>query len=236
MVTSAGAGYSTWRELDVTRWRKDVTRDCWGQFVYVRDLSDESIWSAGIQPLTKFADECAFEFHGDRAEFRRRDGDIETRCALCVAPDIDAEARVITLVNRGRRTRAFELTSYAEVCLNARRADQSHPAFGKLFLETEFDPRRAALLARRRPRGPNEEPVWAIHALAGSVSNIEIEYETDRTRFLGRGRTPSNPAALAPGARLSMTTGPVLDPVFSLRQRVSVKPGRLNAGIPRLPR
>ena len=40
MITAAGAGSSTWRDLDVTRWREDATRDCWGQFVYVRDLSD----------------------------------------------------------------------------------------------------------------------------------------------------------------------------------------------------
>ena len=80
MITSACAGYSTWRDLDVTRWREDATRDCWGQFYYVRDLSDERMWSIGSQPLPKAADECAFELHPDRAEFSRWDGDVETRC------------------------------------------------------------------------------------------------------------------------------------------------------------
>jgi cellobiose phosphorylase len=225
MITSACAGYSTWRDLDVTRWREDATRDCWGQFYYVRDLDDGSIWSIGIQPLPKAADECSFELHPDRAEFRRRDGDVETRCAVCVVPDADAEVRTVTLVNHGRRPREFEVTSYAEVSLNDRRADQAHPAFAKLFLETEFDPRCGALLARRRPRGANEHPVWAIHASAGNVSDTEIEYETDRMRFLGRGRTPANPAALDSGSRLSRTTGPVLDPIFSLRRRVRVEAG-----------
>ncbi len=106
-----------------------------------------------------------------------------------------------------------------------RRADQAHPAFAKLFLETEFDPRCGALLARRRPRGAKEHPVWAIHTSAASVSATEIEYETDRMRFLGRGRTPANPAALDSGSRLSRTTGPVLDPIFSLRRRVSARSG-----------
>jgi cellobiose phosphorylase len=225
MITSACAGYSTWRDLDVTRWREDATRDCWGQFYYVRDLNDESMWSIGIQPLPKAADESAFEFHPDRAEFRRCDGDVETRCAVCVVPDADAEVRTVTLVNHGRRRREFELTSYAEVCLNDRRADQAHPAFAKLFLETEFDPRCGALFARRRPRSANEHPVWAIHASAASVSATEIEYETDRMRFLGRGRTPANPAALDSGSRLSRTTGPVLDSIFSLRRRVTVEAG-----------
>ena len=225
MITSACAGYSTWRGLDVTRWREDATRDCWGQFYYVRDLDNERLWSIGIQPLPKIADECAFEFHPDRAEFRRWDGDVETRCAVCVVPDADAEVRTVTLVNHSRRCREFEVTSYAEVSLNDRRADQAHPAFVKLFLETEFDPRCGALLARRRPRGADEHPVWAIHTLAGNDSASEIEYETDRMKFLGRGRTPANPAALDSGSRLSRTTGPVLDPIFSLRRRVRVEAG-----------
>src|SRR4029434_2135843 len=72
----------------------------------------------------------------------------------------------------------------------------------------------------------NELPVWAIHTSVASVTaSDEIEYETDRMRFLGRGRTPANPAALDPGTRLSRTTGAVLDPIFSLRRRVSLKPG-----------
>src|SRR4030095_2639072 len=122
MITSAGAGYRTWRDLDITRWREDATRDCWGQFYYVRDLGDESLWSIGIQPLPKAADESAFEFHPDLAEFRRRDGDVETRCVVCVVPDADAEIRAVTLVNHADRTREFELTSYAEVCLTDRNA------------------------------------------------------------------------------------------------------------------
>src|SRR5512133_2031510 len=145
-------------------------------------------------------------------------------CCLCRA-GCDAEIRAVTLVNHADGTREFELTSFAEVCLNDRKADQAHPAFAKLFLETEFDPRCGALLARRRPRSPKEQPVWAIHASAASVSATEIEYESDRMRFLGRGRTPANPVALDSGSRLSRTTGPVLDPIFSLRRRVSVEAG-----------
>ena len=173
MITAAGAGYSTWRGLDVTRWREDATRDCWGQFCYVRDLTDDRIWSVGFQPLCRAAEEYEYEFHADRAEFRRRDGDVETRWAVCVVPDADAEVRAVTLVNHGSRPREVELTSYAEVCLNHRRADQAHPAFAKLFLETEFDRGSGSLLARRRPRSANENPVWAIHRSVTDVSASE---------------------------------------------------------------
>jgi cellobiose phosphorylase len=227
MITSAGAGYSTWRGLDVTRWREDATRDCWGQFCYVRDLSRGGMWSIGEQPLCQAAADSEFEFHADRAEFRRRDGDIETHWAVCVLPDTDAEVRSVTLSNRGQRSRELELTSYSEVCLTHRRADQAHPAFAKLFLETEFNNSTGALLAHRRPRHANENPVWAVHAaIAGDSASHTIEYETDRARFLGRGRTPANPAALDSRFRLSGTTGPVLDPIFSMRQRIRLEPGK----------
>src|SRR5262249_56694900 len=86
-------------------------------------------------------------------------------------------------------------------------------------------PDRAARLARPRPRARDQEPVWAVHALSADGPVSEVQYETDRARFLGRGRTPADPAALDPGAVLSGTTGTVLDPVFSLRRRVRVAPG-----------
>ena len=225
MITAAGSGWGAWGDMDVTRWREDGTRDCWGQFCYIRDRSSGKAWSTGKQPLCQPADEYDLEFHVDRAEFRRQDGDIETLWAVCVAPDHDAEVRVVTLINHAGLPCELDLTSYAEVCLNQRRADQAHPAFAKLFLETEFVASSGALLARRRPRAADQKPIWAVHVTAvEDLDNKAVEYETDRVRFLGRGRTPAHPAALDRGVRLSGTTGPVLDPVFSLRRHVRLDP------------
>ncbi|MBS3647315.1 glycosyl transferase [Pseudaminobacter sp. 19-2017] len=226
LVTSAGAGYSTWQDLDVIRWREDRTRDCWGQFFYIRDLADNKLWSLGKQPL--FVAECAYEhaFHGDRAELSCRTEDIETSCAICVAPDVDAEVRMVTVTNHGSRVRHLELTSYSEVCLNNRRADRAHPAFAKLFVETAFDEGTGALLARRRPRAAEEKPLWAIHVSSSTLKGgASIEFETDRLKFLGRGRTIENPAAFETKAGLSGSTGPVLDPIFSLRRTLELGPG-----------
>ena len=50
MITAAGSGYSRWRDLAVTRWREDVTRDCWGTYVFLRDVASGEVWSAGYQP------------------------------------------------------------------------------------------------------------------------------------------------------------------------------------------
>jgi cellobiose phosphorylase len=231
VMTESGSGYSTWRGLDVTRWREDATRDCWGQFCYLREPAEGRTWSTGYQPLCRTADEDEVTFHADRAEFHRRDGDTETRLAVCVAQDCDAEVRVVTVCNRSGWQRELDLTSYAEVCLNDRRADQAHPAFAKLFMETEFVSASGALLARRRPRAADQKPLWAIHvSVAQGLEGSAPEYETDRARFLGRGRTPADPAALDAGATLSGTTGPVLDAVFSLRRRVRLDP-QSQAGI-----
>jgi cyclic beta-1,2-glucan synthetase len=225
MVTNAGGGSSTCRGLAVTRWRNDPTRDHSGTFVYVRDATAGRLWSAGHQPLCTPANVYEAVFSADKAEIRRRDGDIETHLEIAVAPDQDAEVRRLTLSNHDTEPHLLEVTSYAEVVLLDPRADLAHPAFGKLFLETEWLPQWEALTCRRRPRGADQEPVWAVHVFA-SDPDIGVgvaEYETDRAAFLGRRRTTANPAAL--GRSLTRTVGPVLDPVFAIRKRVRVAPG-----------
>ncbi len=226
MVTNAGGGYSAWRDLAVTRWCEDRTRDAWGQFVYVRDARTGRVWSAARNPVGAPADSYEVVFSADKAEFHRRDDGIESLLEITVSPENAAEVRRLTLTNLGSQPRELEVTSYAEPVLAPPRADLAHPAFGKLFLETELLPAESALLCRRRPRAAEQQPLWGVHAMAVDGTALgPVEYETDRARFLGRGRTPAAPAALDPGARLSGTTGPVLDPVFSLRRRVRVAPG-----------
>ncbi|HXG11839.1 MAG TPA: glucoamylase family protein, partial [Gemmataceae bacterium] len=226
MLTNAGGGFSTCNGLDVTRWREDRTADAYGQFVYVHDLRSGLVWSAGHQPVCRPADDYEVVYSTDKAEFRRSDNGIDTLLEVCVTPENSAEVRRITLTNNRRRTRELELTSYAEVVLTPHAADLAHPAFHKLFLETEFFAPEDALLCRRRPRSAEQKPVWAVHVVAVDGLTVgPVQYETDRARFLGRGRTPARPAALDPGAALSGTTGPVLDPIFSLRRRMRVGPG-----------
>jgi cellobiose phosphorylase len=225
VLTAAGSGYSVVEGMDVTRWREDATCDRWGQYCYVRDLDDGRVWSAGRQPLGRSPEHDEAELLPHRAVLRRLDGELETVYEVAVVPDTDAEIRRITLTNHGDRTRTLEVTSYAEVALNPRRADQAHPAFAKLFLETEYVPAASALLCRRRPRARDHQPVWALHVLArpkgtSGAAFEDIQFETDRARFLGRGRSVANPVALETTAPLSGTRGPVLDPIFSLRQRI----------------
>ncbi len=222
MVTNSGGSHSRWNDFDLTRWRSDTTLDRWGSFLYIRDLRSESVWSAALQPLggqPNAIPATTVRFSADRAEFTRRLFGIETILDVTVAPDDDAEVRRLTVTNRSLRSRPLEFTSYLELALAPHRTDSSHPAFAKMFVETE-SPESGVLLAWRRSRGPEDAPIWAAHLLTGATG--PIEFETDRSRFLGRTRNASAPDALR--RKLSGSVGAVLDPIFSLRCRATLDP------------
>ena len=226
MLTTAGSGYSCWRDLAVTRWREDVTRDACGTYVFLRDVDSGECWSAGYQPRGGAPGSYEVTFSEDRAEIVRRDGAIVTTLQVIVSPEDDAEVRRVSLTNLGAKSREIELTSYAEVVLAPPAVDAAHPAFSNLSVETECVPELDTLLARRRPRARGEAPVWLAHvAVVESDPVGELQWETDRARFLGRGRGIRTPAAVIDGQPLSNTTGAVLDPIVSLRRRVRLPPG-----------
>lgn len=220
-----GGGYSAYRGFALTRWSADAARAGDGCVLYVRDVEGGDAWTAGLQPSRHAPDAYATEHAPGRAASTRRDGDIETRLDLCVAADADAELRRYTLTNHGAAPRRLQLTTYAEAVLNTPAGDAGHPAFSKLFVQTGWLPERGALLAWRRLRSPGDEPLWFGHRLTTDAEEGDVEYETDRMRFIGRGRSLAAPRALAPGAALSGSVGNVLDPVFSLRREVTLAPG-----------
>ena len=225
MLTNAGGGYSQCGATALTRWAPDATCDAWGQFIYLRDLDSGMVWSAGFQPTRAPADAYEVTYCVDKAEFRRLDRALETSLEVAVSPENNSEVRQLKIKNFGTRPAHIEITSYAEIVLSPPAADSAHPAFNKLFIETEYVADRRALLARRRPRDASQKPIWAVHVLAlTNADEHQVEFETDRAQFLGRGRTTASPAALDPRARLSGTVGPVLDPIFSLRHRLFVGP------------
>ena len=226
MLTAAGAGYSRWRDIAVTRWREDATRDDWGSFVFLRDTQSGRVWSAGLQPVRDAAEYDEVEFGEDHAEFIRRDAGLTTTMDVLVSGEDDGEVRRVTLTNGGRRARDIELTSYAEIVLTTPAADNAHPAFAKMFVVTEHLAEFGALVATRRPRSNGEARVWAAHfAVVEGEIVAEPQYESDRARFTGRGRDVGTAAAMADGRPLSNSVGTVLDPIFSIRHRVLVAPG-----------
>ena len=227
MLTAAGGGYSTWNGLALTRWREDPVADDWGQMFYLREPGTPSWWSAGHIPSRRKAERVEATFAEHRAEFSREDGPWHTTTECIVSPESDAEARRITIENRGPSARHIEVTSYVELVLAPAMADAAHPAFSKMFVETEFVEASGALLARRRKRSPGEPDVWIAQVmLADTQPGAPAEYETDRARFIGRCNDVHGPAAMAGEGKLSNTAGTVLDPVFALRRRLRVPRGR----------
>jgi cellobiose phosphorylase len=225
VVTSAGGGYSRWRDLSVTRWREDMTRDCFGSFCYIRDLDSNALWSAAWQPTLRPGKSYEAIFTQARAEFRRRDEGIESHMEISVSPEDDVELRRISITNRSETTRTIEITSYAEVVLAPSGQDLAHPAFSNMFVQTEILPQRQAILVTRRPRSAQERWPYMVHLMTVQGNAVgPATYETDRNLFIGRSRTLASPAAMLKSAGLTNSQGSVLDPVVCIRQVIRLEP------------
>ena len=226
MVSSSGGGYSKWKDIAVTRWHGDPTRDSDGMFFYIRDLDSGEVWSAGYQPVLKGTETYQAFFRGSMAEFRSRVLDNDTYAEVVVSPEDDVELRGISITNRSSRRRRIELTSYAEVVLTTPEADAAHTVFSNLFVETEILRKRSAILCTRRPRSKDERVPWMLHMIsAKKIDFDEVSYETDRMKFIGRGRTVADPEALTVSSALSDSEGSVLDPIVAIRCNVTINPG-----------
>ena len=228
MVTHAGGGYSRWKDLAVTRWREDATCDAWGAFCYLRDVASGAFWSTAFQPTLQPPDAYEAIFSEGRAEFRRRDHEIESYTEIVVSPEDDIELRRVRLSNRARTRRVIEITSYAEVVLAPPAADALHPAFSNLFVQTEIFHPQPAILCTRRPRSRDEQSPWMLHLMVVRGADCgAASYETDRMRFIGRGRTVAAPQALREDAVLSGSAGSVLDPMVAIRYRITLDPEQI---------
>jgi cyclic beta-1,2-glucan synthetase len=232
MVTNAGGGYSKWGDFELTRWRSDRTQDAWGTFCYLREPEPGHVWSNTFHPVGGKVENYSVDFALDRAVIRRADHGIHTETEIAVSPEDDVEIRRITLINRGIATRHIELTSYLELSLAPHNADVQHPAFQKLFVQTEAVPAHQALLAFRRSRHTEDPPIFVGHRLTTEADGTEerLRFETDRRRFIGRGRTLRDPMGIGGepggiGQLAGQSQGFVLDPIFSLRRGVTLGPG-----------
>ncbi len=225
MVTNTGGGYSKWLDFDITRWRADTTNDAWGSFCYIKDMQSGKIWSSTFQPTYSKGQKFSVHFKTDKAEFKRRDNLIETKTEIAVSPQDNVEVRLITLANLSKSTCYLELTSYSELALAPHKVDLSHPCFNKLFIQTESFPALKGLLAFRRLRSKEDIPLYAAHVVSSDQPNVDpFEFETDRSLFIGRGRTLASPQGVL--SQLSNSEGFVLDPIFSIRHKVVIKPGQ----------
>ena len=131
-----------------------------------------SFWSVAHQPTLRAATGYEAVFSQGRAEFRRRDEEIGCHVEISVSPEDDIELRRITISNHGRTKRTIELTSFAEVVLATPASDASHRTFSNLFVQTELDRDRHAILCTRRPRSGGEKPPWMLHLMVAHGATL----------------------------------------------------------------
>ncbi|WP_300752105.1 glucoamylase family protein [Janthinobacterium sp.] len=225
MVSNAGGSYSRWKDLSVTRWREDSTRDNWGNFCYLRDLDDDAVWSTTYQPTLVDPKKYEVIFSEGRAEFRRSDHGLDLYTEIVVSPEDDIEIRRTRISNNSNRQRHIEITSYAEVVMAPAPADAAHPAFSKLFVQTEILQQENAILCTRRPRSKDEQMPWLLHVMTvHDADRYAVSFETDRARFIGRGNTAQLPLALQESGPLSGGQGSVLDPIVAIRYVITLEP------------
>ncbi|MDT8856000.1 glucoamylase family protein [Paracoccaceae bacterium Fryx2] len=223
MLTPSGTGSSRWRNLAITRWRSDAGQGL-GTFLFMRDAESGALWSAGLAPTGSDPARRTAVFCEHHAAFTHAGPHLTTTTEVVVSAEDDAEARRVTLTNTGRYAREVDVTSYAELVLAPTATDVAHPAFSKMFVVTDHLPELGVIIATRRRRSPDEPEVWAAHiAVVEGEETAPMQFETDRARFIGRGRA-INTAVMA-AAPLSGSTGTVLDPVFSIRRRLRVPVG-----------
>jgi cyclic beta-1,2-glucan synthetase len=228
MITSAGGSYSRWKDLAVTRWREDATADNWGNFCYVRDVDSGAFWSTTFQPTLVEPRKYEVIFSEGRAEFRRHDRGLDLYTEMVVSPEDDIELRRTRITNKSNVRRTIEFTSYAEVVMAPAAADNAHPAFSKLFVQTEILRNENAILCTRRPRSKGEQMPWMLNLMTVHDGVLlDASFETSRAEFIGRANTAVAPRALLQPEPLGGGEGSVLDPVVAIRHKVTLDPDQV---------
>lgn len=225
VVTNSGSGFIRYEGLAISRWREDPVADNWGSYMYIRDVARDKVWSPAFQPCQVSHPNERVQFANERSAFIREDEDMLSTLEISVSPELNADVRRLTLSNKGSEERILEVTTFLELVLAPPDADAAHPAFSKLFVETEYEAETECLLARKRPRDEGERRLWAVHALMLDGRALgPVEFETERACFIGRGHTLADPKGV--GARLGGTVGAVVDPAFIMRRRFLIPPGQ----------
>jgi len=224
MISNSGGGYSRWKNLALTRWREDITKDNYGTFCYIKEVKTGKVWSNTFQPTLVEPNTYFSDFSQGHVSFIREDFDLETKTEIVISPEDDVEMRRVKITNRSIKTRILDITSFSEIVLATQASDEAHPAFSNLFVQTEIIPEQSAIFSTRRSRSENEKPSYMFHQMnVYGVDNSGISFETDRMEFIGRERSIVNPIANEIDS-LSGKDGSVLDPIFSIRYRIIIKP------------
>lgn len=227
VLSNMGGGYSSWRGIDLTRWQPDGVLDPWGTWIYIQELADDlpvpgRLWSAARQPVPGNAADMQVTYFAHMAVFHRTENEITSTMEVTVAAADPVELRRIHLHNDLDHSRNLRITSYGEVILAPQIDDARHPAFNKLFIQSEFVPELNLQIFMRRPRSGQDPTLFMGHMLVTRKKALAARHEADRNLFIGRNQTLQSPAALNSKQYLSGSTGATLDPIFALGQNIYI--------------
>ena len=228
-----GAGVSRWQHgnmrINISRWRDDLLRDEYGSFIYLRAGSEVQAYSVTAHPAPHPQWRYSGCFMADRVQFDATSSQVQATTTVLVSPEDDTELRTVVITNLLDVDVTYEVVSCFEAVLADGRADEAHPAFSNLFIDTTWHAPWRALMLTRRPRLQGDPQVSAAHFLAEADADIvSLDCITDRRAFLGRNRSRSQPAVAQAWAHDPAAT-PVngLDPVACLRVKVRIAAGGL---------
>jgi cellobiose phosphorylase len=231
MITNAGTGYSQWKGVDLTRWRPDTTLDNQGTFIFVRDLDRGKNWSATFQPIPGAPHQFSVQYEPNKASYIHRADDIVIETSVCIAPDDPVEIRKVQITNHSNKKRNLQIFSYGEVILNSQIADRRHPAFNKLFIDSDFDTETKTLIYSRRQRTEEDGSICLGHCISAERPDQEkFLFCSDREQFIGRGGNIHAPKILKNSARAFDNTftpdnfQAQLDPIFCAGIQIEISP------------
>ncbi len=227
VISNMGGGYSAWLGKSLTRWQPDGVLDPWGTWIYLQEMenrtnSESTLWSASYQPIPGDSADMQVTFHAHMAVFRRSFDKIVSEMQVTVASEDPVEIRRIHIQNNSNRKRHLRVTSYGEVILSPQAVDARHPAFNKLFIESEYVEDLNLQIFSRRPRSKDETPLLMAHMLISEDGISSHRHEADRNVFIGRGHTIQNPVALTSDLYLTGSSGATLDPIFALGREIEL--------------
>ncbi|MDW7753744.1 MAG: glucoamylase family protein [Brevefilum sp.] len=223
LMAESGSGYLEWGKTALNRWRSDAALDPWGLWYFIQDLEKGIFWSIGRAPVKTNTQEYRVIFGPHMTEIRRMTDDIRVILQTTITPKDDVCVQKISITNQSNKRRRLRVLSYGEVVLAPQSADQQHPAFNKMFIESSYQADLNMLHFQRRKRSSEEKSLGMAHLLLDDSSS-DLEYETDRGKFIGRGHDISDPIVLNNQSNLGKNIGITLDPIFSMGKRFELKP------------
>jgi cyclic beta-1,2-glucan synthetase len=213
VLTDSGGAFIKWKNMDITVWNPDTTRDRGGNRLFIRDVeTGERMDACGVSRVEE-RPLCRMTCFPHRVEHFTGGKELSVAVETVIDPERDAALRKVTITNHTAKKRKLQICSHFEPALAAEGAYRDHPEFNRIFISSGFDSDMGLLILRRRKRSLEEEGVAVGQIMPGKEL---VHFETEREIFTGRG----------PGlaGTLSGKTGTTVDPVMAIAGELELDP------------